>query len=62
MDKVTDVLVRLDLLLVIWDWHDFGLVLINPLFPNLLVSVDSLRKFFEEHSMIIVELVFGESL
>lgn len=42
MDKVTDVLIRLDLLFVVWNWHVFGLVLIDPFLPNLLISVDSL--------------------
>ena len=61
MDEVTNVLVRVNLLFIIWYWDVFWLSFINPFLPDLLVSVDSIWKFFEEHGVIVTELVLGKS-
>jgi hypothetical protein len=62
MDKVTDVLIRVDLFFIIWNWDVLWFGFINPLLPYLLISVDSVWKFFEEHRVLVTELVLGESL
>jgi hypothetical protein len=49
MNKVTHGLVRADLLLIVRHWDVFRLSLINPLLPDLLISVNSVWKLFEEH-------------
>jgi len=60
MNEVTDVLVGIDLIFIIRNWSGFWLVFINPCFPDLIISLDLILKFFEEHGMFIGKLVFGQ--
>jgi len=62
MDKVTNVLVGTDLLLVVWDWSVLWLVLIDPLSPDLVISGDSVWKLLEEEGVVVVELVLRQRL
>jgi len=62
VDEVTNVLISVDLILVIWDRCVFWLVLIDPCLPDLVVSLDLVLQLFEEHRVLIGELMLRESL
>jgi hypothetical protein len=62
MDEMSNILVSVDLILIIWDWCIFWLVLVNPCLPDLIISLDFILKLFEEHGVLICKLVLGKSL
>lgn len=49
MDEVANVLVGIDLVFIIWDSSAFGLVFFNPCSPDLIISLNLVLEFFEEH-------------
>jgi hypothetical protein len=49
MDEVTNVLISIDFVFIIWDSCGFWLVFFNPCSPDLIVSLDLILEFFEEH-------------
>jgi len=61
MDKMSNVYITSDFLLIVWYWNVFWIILINPFSPDLFISIDSIWKLLEEEGVIVSELVFGKS-
>ena len=62
MDEMTNVLVSTDLLFIVWNWCVLWIVLIDPLSPDLFISVNSIWELFEEECVFIGELVLRQGL
>jgi hypothetical protein len=58
MDEVANILVSVDLVLVVGNCGIFRLVFIDPCLPDLIIPLDLILKFFEEHGVFISEFVF----
>jgi hypothetical protein len=62
MDEVSNVLVSIDLVFIIWNSCAFWLVFFNPCSPYLVISLDLILELFEEHRVLICKLMLGKSL